>query len=122
MLQNNLLFGNQFIRYLKRLIFLKMKLFILLKVQQNIVDLKNTEWNITVTDLEFFLYFTREDLFNNHNFKTNTRLWNNKIHDKTANKITETSTSPKKYSMTDYFNCRYHLTLFRMALLGTAHV
>ena len=122
MLQNNLLFGNQFIRYLKRFLFLNMKLFILLKVQQNIVDLKNTEWNITVTDLEFFLYLTREDLFNNHNFKTNTRLWNNKIHEKTDNKITETSTSPKKYSMTDYFNCRHHLTLFRMGLLGAAHV
>ena len=31
-----------------------MKLFILLKVPQNIVDMKNTESNITITDWEFF--------------------------------------------------------------------
>ena len=30
----------------------------------------------------------------------------------------ETSTLPKKFSMADYFKCRYHLTLFRMGLLG----
>ena len=38
---------------------------------------EKTESNITVTDWEFFSYFSRDDLFNNHNFKTNTRLWNN---------------------------------------------
>ena len=32
------------------------------------------------------------------------------IQEKTDNKVTETSTSPKKYSMTYYFKCRYHLT------------
>ena len=37
---------------------------------------------------------------------------------KTDNKATETSTSPKTYSMTDYFKCRYHLTLFRIGLSG----
>ena len=42
--------------------------------------------------------------------------------EKTDNKVTETSTSPKKYSMTDYFKCKYHLTLFRMGLLEAAHV
>ena len=41
------------------------------------MDLKNTESDIMVTDWEFFSYFSRDDLFNNHNFKTNTRLWNN---------------------------------------------
>ena len=41
-----------------------------------------------------------------------------KIQDKTDTKVTETSTSPKKYSMIDYFKGRHHLTLFRMALLG----
>ena len=34
----------------------------------NIVNLKNTESNITVTDWKFFSYFSRDDLFNNHNF------------------------------------------------------
>ena len=38
--------------------------------------------------------------------------------EKTDNKVMETSNSPKKYSMRDYFKCRYHLTLFRMGLLG----
>ena len=32
----------------------------------------------------------------------------------------ETSTSPKKYGMTDYFKCRYHLTLFKIGLVGRA--
>ena len=77
MLQNNLSFGNYLICYLKRFIFLHMKLFILLKAPQNIIDLKNTESNITVTDWELFSYFSHDDLFNNHNFKTNMRLWNN---------------------------------------------
>ena len=54
-----------------------MKLYILQKVPQNIVDLKNTESNITVIDWEVFSYFGRDDLFKNHNFKTNARLWNN---------------------------------------------
>ena len=54
-----------------------MELFILLKVPQSIVVLKNTESNIKVTDWVFFSYFSRDNLFNNHNFKTNTRLWNN---------------------------------------------
>ena len=40
--------------------------------------------------------------------------------EKTDNKVMETSTSPKKDSMTDYFKFRYHLTLFRMGLLGAA--
>ena len=44
------------------------------------------------------------------------------IQEKTDNKVTETSTSPKKYSMIDYFKCRGHLTLFIMGLLGAAHV
>ena len=38
---------------------------------------ENTESNITVIDWEVFSYFSRDDLFKNHNFKTNTRLWNN---------------------------------------------
>ena len=42
--------------------------------------------------------------------------------EKTDNKVTKTSNSPKKYSMTDYFKCRYHLTLFKMGHLGAAHV
>ena len=50
---NNLSFGNYFICYLKRFIFLHMKLSILLKMPQKTVDLKNTESNITVTDWEF---------------------------------------------------------------------
>ena len=54
-----------------------MKLFILLKVSQNLADLKNTESSITVTDWKFFSYFSRDNLFNNNNFKSNTRLWNN---------------------------------------------
>ena len=62
---------------LSKAFFLHVKLFILLKVLQNISDLKNTESNITVTYRECFLYFSRDDLFNNQNFKTNTRLWNN---------------------------------------------
>ena len=44
------------------------------------------------------------------------------IQEKTDNKVTETSASPKKYSMTDYFKCRYYFTHFRMGLLGAAHV
>ena len=43
------------------------------------------------------------------------------IQEKIDNKVTETSTSPKKYSLTDYFKCIYHLILFRMGLLGAAH-
>ena len=42
------------------------------------------------------------------------------IQKKTDNKIMETSTSPKKYGMTDYFKCRYHLTLFKIGLVGRA--
>ena len=38
--------------------------------------------------------------------------------EKTDNKVMETSNSPKKYSMKDYFKCGYHLTLFRMGLLA----
>ena len=62
---------------LSKAFFLHMKLLILLKVLQNISDLKNTKSNITVTYWECFLYFSPDDLFNNQNFKTNTRLWNN---------------------------------------------
>ena len=40
--------------------------------------------------------------------------------EKTDNKVTKTSNSPKKYSMTGYFKCRYHLTLFKMSLLGNS--
>ena len=53
-----------------------MKLIILLKVPKNIADLKNTESNITVTDLGVFSYFSRDCLFNNHDIKTNTRRYN----------------------------------------------
>ena len=38
--------------------------------------------------------------------------------EKSDNKATETSTSPKTYNMTNYFKC----TLFRMGLLGAAHI
>ena len=40
--------------------------------------------------------------------------------EKTDNKVRKTSNSPKKYSMTDYFKCRYHLILFKMSLLGNS--
>ena len=87
----------------------------------NIVDLKNAGLNITVTNWEFFhalavtIYSTIINLRPTCGYRTTT------IQEKTDNKVTETSTSPKKYSKTDYFKCRYHLTLFRMGLLGAAH-
>ena len=80
------------------------------------MDLKNTESNITVTHKSFFhnltvtIYSTIITLRPTHGYGTTT------IQEKTDNEETETSTSPKKYSMTDYFKCRYHLTLFRMGL------
>ena len=40
---------------------------------------------------------------------------------KNDNEVAETSTSSKKYSMTDYFKCRHRLTLFRMGFFGAAH-
>ena len=86
------------------------------------VDLKNTESNITVTDWEFFytlavtIYSTIITLRPTRGYGTTT------IQEKTDNKVTETLASPKKYSLTDYFKCRYHLTLFRMGLLEPAHV
>ena len=50
----------------------------LLKVAENIANLKNTESSITVTDLgDFFSYFNRYNLFNNYNIKTNIRWCNN---------------------------------------------
>ena len=99
-----------------------MKLFILLKVPQDIVDMKNTESNITITDWEFFrslavtIYWTITTLRPTRGYGTTT------IEEKSDNKVTQTSTSPKKYSMTDYFKCRYHLILFKIGLLGAAHV
>ena len=42
--------------------------------------------------------------------------------EKTDNKVTETSTSPKKYSTRDHFKYRYHLTLFRMGVFEAAIV
>ena len=114
LLQKNISFGNYFICYLKRFI-LTYEIIHTTESTIKYCRLKNTEWNITVTDWKLFSYFSCDNLFNNHNFKTNTQ-------EKTDNEVTETSTSPKKYSMIDYFKCRYHLTLFRMGLFGATHV
>ena len=65
------------------------------------VDLKNNESNITVTDWEFFytlavtIYSTIITLRPTRGYGTTT------IQEKTDNKVTETLTSPKKYSLND---------------------
>ena len=72
------------------LFFIYMKLFTLLKEPQNIVDLKNTERNITVTDWEFFSYFSRDNSFNIITLRPTRSYGTTTIQEKTDNKVTET--------------------------------
>ena len=69
-----------------------MKSLILVTVPENISKLENAESNVTVSDLVVFSNFSRNDLFNKHTSKTNTRWCNNNKHGETSeNKVEETS-------------------------------
>ena len=67
----------------------------------------------------FFPYFSQEDSKTITSRPTRSDATTT-IHEKTGNKVTETSTSPRK--LMDYFQCRYHLTLFKMGLFGADHL
>ena len=66
--QNNLLFGNYFIRFPKRTLWY-IKLFLVRKITQNTTEPKMLKWTSLYPILEFFSCFNRDDSFNKHDLK-----------------------------------------------------